>query len=38
VAPVVSASNAAQVPELLAAARVQLTRHQSAELDRVSSY
>lgn len=38
VAPVVSASNAAQVPELLAAARVQLTRHQSAELDRASAY
>lgn len=38
VAPVVSASNAIQVPELLAAARVQLTRHQSAELDRVSAY
>jgi aryl-alcohol dehydrogenase-like predicted oxidoreductase len=38
VAPVVSASIATQVPELLAAARVQLTRHQSAELDRVSSY
>jgi len=38
VAPVVSASSATQVPELLAAARAQLTRHQSAELDRVSSY
>ncbi|EAR25178.1 oxidoreductase [marine actinobacterium PHSC20C1] len=38
VAPVVSASSAVQVPELLAAARVQMTRHQSAELDRVSSY
>ena len=38
VAPVVSASNAAQVPELLAAARVQLTRHQSAELDHASAY
>ncbi|GAA1220203.1 aldo/keto reductase [Rhodoglobus aureus] len=38
VAPVVSASTATQVPELLAAARVQLTRHQSAELDRASAY
>ncbi|MEV8254961.1 aldo/keto reductase [Rhodoglobus sp. NPDC076762] len=38
VAPVVSASRAEQVPELIAAARVQLTRHQSAELDRVSGY
>jgi len=38
VAPVVSASSAEQVPALIAAARVQLTRHQSAELDRVSHY
>jgi len=38
VAPVVSASTATQVPELLAAARVHLTRHQSAELDRASAY
>jgi len=38
VAPVVSASTATQVPDLLAAARVQLTRHQSAELDRASAY
>ncbi|QYH36467.1 aldo/keto reductase [Salinibacterium sp. M195] len=37
-APVVSASRATQVPELLAAARVHLTRHQSAELDRASAY
>lgn len=38
VAPVVSASNSAQVPDLLAAAHLPLTRHQSAELDRVSAY
>jgi len=38
VAPVVSTRNASQVPELLRAATVALTRHQIAELDRVSSY
>jgi aryl-alcohol dehydrogenase-like predicted oxidoreductase len=37
-APVVSASSAGQVPALLAAAHVQLTRHQLAELDRASMY
>jgi aryl-alcohol dehydrogenase-like predicted oxidoreductase len=37
VAPVVSASAAEQVDELTAAARVRLTRHQIADLDRVSS-
>ena len=36
VAPVVSASHAGQVPELTAATRLQLTRQQVAELDRVS--
>ncbi|WP_010205175.1 aldo/keto reductase [Salinibacterium sp. PAMC 21357] len=38
VAPVVSASSASQVPDLLAAARLPLTRHQSAVLDRASAY
>ncbi|EPR77275.1 Oxidoreductase-like protein [Leifsonia rubra CMS 76R] len=38
VAPVVSASTASQVPELLAAVGVQLTRHQAADLDRASSF
>ncbi|MGV8850936.1 MAG: aldo/keto reductase [Rhodoglobus sp.] len=38
VAPVVSASSASQVPELLAAARLPLTRHQSAVLDRASAF
>ena len=37
VAPVVSASRAGQVPELMAAACIQLTRSQVAELDRVSA-
>jgi aryl-alcohol dehydrogenase-like predicted oxidoreductase len=37
VAPVVSASSADQVGDLTASAAVQLTRHQIAELDRVSS-
>ena len=37
VAPVVSASRADQVDDLTAAASLQLTRHQVAELDRVSS-
>lgn len=37
VAPVVSASSAEQVPDLTAAASIQLTRHQVAELDRVSA-
>ena len=37
VAPVVSASNPGQVPELAAAASLQLTRHQVADLDRVSA-
>jgi aryl-alcohol dehydrogenase-like predicted oxidoreductase len=37
VAPVVSASHAEQVGDLTAAASLQLTRHQVAELDRVSS-
>lgn len=37
VAPVVSASHADQVADLTAAASLQLTRHQVAELDRVSS-
>lgn len=37
VAPVVSASSAEQVPDLMAAATLQLTRHQVADLDRVSS-
>jgi aryl-alcohol dehydrogenase-like predicted oxidoreductase len=37
VAPVVSASRPEQVSALTAAAHVQLTRHQSAELDRVSA-
>jgi aryl-alcohol dehydrogenase-like predicted oxidoreductase len=36
VAPVVAASRADQIPDLTAAARVQLGRHQVAELDRVS--
>lgn len=37
VAPVVSVSSAAQVPELMAAAGIPLTRHQLADLDRVSA-
>jgi aryl-alcohol dehydrogenase-like predicted oxidoreductase len=37
VAPVVSASTAEQVDDLVAVAGVQLTRHQVAELDRVSA-
>ena len=37
VAPVASASNADQVDDLVAVAGVQLTRHQVAELDRVSA-
>jgi aryl-alcohol dehydrogenase-like predicted oxidoreductase len=37
VAPVVSASHAEQVPDLTAAVSLQLTRHQVAELDRVSA-
>ncbi|MHB1172514.1 MAG: aldo/keto reductase [Lacisediminihabitans sp.] len=37
VAPVASASRPDQVPELVAVAGVQLTRHQVAELDRVSA-
>jgi aryl-alcohol dehydrogenase-like predicted oxidoreductase len=37
VAPVVSASRPDQVAELMAAAQVQLTRHQVAELDRISA-
>jgi aryl-alcohol dehydrogenase-like predicted oxidoreductase len=37
VAPVVSASSAEQVPDLTAAATLQLTRHQVADLDRVSA-
>ena len=37
VAPVVSASSAAQVRELTAAASLRLTRHQLADLDRVSA-
>ena len=37
VAPVVSASHPHQVLDLMAAAKVQLTRHQVAELDRVST-
>jgi aryl-alcohol dehydrogenase-like predicted oxidoreductase len=37
VAPVVSASNADQVNDLVAVAGIQLTRHQVAELDRVSA-
>ena len=37
VAPVASASQAEQVPDLTAAATLQLTRHQVAELDRVSA-
>jgi aryl-alcohol dehydrogenase-like predicted oxidoreductase len=37
VAPVVSASHPHQVLDLTASARLQLTRHQVAELDRVSS-
>ncbi|MGV8896667.1 MAG: aldo/keto reductase [Rhodoglobus sp.] len=36
VAPVVSASHAEQVDDLAAATRLQLTRHQVSELDRVS--
>ena len=36
VAPVASARHSGQVPDLMAAARLQLTRHQVAELDRVS--
>jgi aryl-alcohol dehydrogenase-like predicted oxidoreductase len=38
VAPLVSTSTATQVPALLAAADVQLTRHQSADLDRAAAY
>jgi aryl-alcohol dehydrogenase-like predicted oxidoreductase len=37
VAPVASASRPDQVADLMAAARVQLTRHQVSELDRVSA-
>jgi aryl-alcohol dehydrogenase-like predicted oxidoreductase len=37
VAPVASASKPAQVDELMAAASVHLTRHEAADLDRVSS-
>ena len=37
VAPVVSASGPEQVPELMAAPWVRLTRHQAADLDRASS-
>lgn len=37
VAPVVSASSAQQIPDLTAAVTLQLTRHQVADLDRVSS-
>lgn len=37
VAPVVSASRAEQVGELVAAAAIQLTRHQRSDLDRVSA-
>ena len=37
VAPVASASKAGQVAELMAAASVHLTRHEAAELDRVSA-
>jgi aryl-alcohol dehydrogenase-like predicted oxidoreductase len=37
VAPVVAASDPAQVPELAAAVRVMLTRQQATELDRVSA-
>ncbi|CAN5502655.1 aldo/keto reductase [soil metagenome] len=37
VAPVASASRSEQVHELMAAARLQLTRHQVADLDRVSA-
>lgn len=37
VAPVVSASGPEQVPELMAAPSVRLTRHQAADLDRASS-
>ena len=37
VAPVASASNADQVDDLVAVAGIQLTRHQVAELDRVSA-
>jgi aryl-alcohol dehydrogenase-like predicted oxidoreductase len=37
VAPVVSASNPAQLPALMAAATVQLTRSQVTELDRISA-
>lgn len=37
VAPVASASRPAQVADLVGAARIQLTRHQVAELDRVST-
>lgn len=37
VAPVASASRVVQIPELMAAASIQLTRTQAAELDRVSA-
>ena len=37
VAPVASASRPEQVPELVAAAKIQLSRHQVADLDRVSA-
>jgi aryl-alcohol dehydrogenase-like predicted oxidoreductase len=37
VAPVVSASRPDQLPDLAEATRLQLTRHQAAELDRVSA-
>ena len=36
VAPVVSASSADQVPDLVAAPALQLTRHQVADLERAS--
>jgi aryl-alcohol dehydrogenase-like predicted oxidoreductase len=38
VAPVASASGPEQVAELMAATRIQLTRHQITELDRVSAW
>ena len=37
VAPVVSASSAAQVTQLVASVDIRLTRHQLAELDRASA-
>ena len=36
-APIVSLSDAGQVDEVMAAVRVQLTRQQTSELDRLSS-